>query len=118
MELLEAQGEGWRRLSIPRSVCSTSKPEGARDAPLNNGLVYWERPLVNGEEQIETLRHFLEQQPVLRPESRKRREGASSRGPASDLSSIYCRAEPIVSAIFAPRLPSGFGGPAVLSRAV
>ena len=51
-------------------------------------------------------------------QSRKRREAASSRGAASDRRSVYCRAEPIVSAIFAPRLPSGFGGPAVLSRAV
>jgi hypothetical protein len=32
--------------------------------------------------------------------------------------SVYARAGPTVSAIFAPRLPSGFSGPVVVSRAV
>jgi hypothetical protein len=42
--------------------------ESARDAPLDNGLVYWERLQVQAEEQIENLRRFLEQRPVTRRE--------------------------------------------------
>ena len=40
--------------------------EGARDAPLDNGLVYWERLQAQAEEQMESLRRFLEQRPVVR----------------------------------------------------
>jgi hypothetical protein len=40
--------------------------QGARDAPLGNGLVYWERLQAQAEEQMETLRRFLEQRPVVR----------------------------------------------------
>jgi hypothetical protein len=43
--------------------------EGARDAPLDNGLVYWERLQVQAEEQIETLRRFLERRPTDRGET-------------------------------------------------
>jgi hypothetical protein len=39
--------------------------DSARDAPLDNGLVYWERLQVQAEEQAEALRRFLEQRPTI-----------------------------------------------------
>jgi hypothetical protein len=40
--------------------------ESARDAPLDNALVYWERLQVQAEGQAEALRNFLERRPVVR----------------------------------------------------
>jgi len=40
----------------------------ARYAPLDNGLVFWQRLQAQAEEQIETLRHFLERRPAVRLE--------------------------------------------------
>jgi two-component system, chemotaxis family, protein-glutamate methylesterase/glutaminase len=74
MELLEAQTEGIEkgintaiRMLNEQAEFARQMIEGARSAPFDNGLVYWERLLDQAEEQIETLRRFLEQRPVLRP---------------------------------------------------
>ena len=75
-ELLEAQSEGVEkgvniaiRMLSEQAEFARQMIEGARDAPLENGLVYWERLQVQAEEQIETLRRFLEQRPVVRGET-------------------------------------------------
>ena len=75
-ELLEAQSEGVEkgvyvalRMLNEQAEFARRMIEGARDAPLDNGLVYWERLQVAAEEQAETLRQFLEQRPVVRVEA-------------------------------------------------
>jgi two-component system, chemotaxis family, protein-glutamate methylesterase/glutaminase len=74
-ELLESQTEGIERgintairMLNEQAEFARQMIEGARNAPLDNGLVYWERLLGQAEEQIEPLRRFLEQRPVLHPE--------------------------------------------------
>jgi hypothetical protein len=69
-ELLEAQAEGVEKgvnVAIPmlneQTEFARQMIEGARHAPLDDGLVYWERLLGQAEEQIETLRRFLNQRP-------------------------------------------------------
>jgi two-component system chemotaxis response regulator CheB len=71
-ELLEAQSDGIERginvavrMLNEQAEFARQMIEGARIAPLDNGLVYWERLQTQAEEQIETLRRFLEQRPVL-----------------------------------------------------
>ena len=71
-ELLEAQAEGVEkgvdvaiRMLSEQAEFARQMIEGARDASLDNGLVYWERLQVQAEEQIETLRRFLEQRPTF-----------------------------------------------------
>ena len=75
-ELLEAQVEGVEkgvnvamRMLNEQAEFARQMIEGARHAPLDNGLVYWEHLLVQAEEQIQTLRRFLEQRPVVRTEA-------------------------------------------------
>jgi two-component system chemotaxis response regulator CheB len=75
-ELLEAKAEGVEkginvamRMLNEQAEFARQMIEGARHAPLDNGLVYWEHLLVQAEEQIETLRCFLEQRPVVRTEA-------------------------------------------------
>jgi len=72
-ELLEAQAEGVEkgvnvavRMLSEQAEFARQMIEGARDAPLDNGLVYWERLQAQAEEQMESLRRFLEQRPVVR----------------------------------------------------
>ena len=72
MELLESQSEGVEkgiyvalRMLNEQAEFARRMIAGARDAPLDNGLVYWERLQVQGEEQTETLRRFLEQRPIV-----------------------------------------------------
>jgi len=72
-ELLEAQSDGIEkginvaiRMLNEQAEFARQMIEGVRDAPLDNGLVYWERLQTQAEEQIETLRHFLDQRPVVR----------------------------------------------------
>ena len=72
-ELLEAQAEGVEkgvnvaiRMLNEQAEFARQMIEGARDAPLDNGLVYWQRLQAQAEEQIETLRHFLDRRPVVR----------------------------------------------------
>jgi two-component system, chemotaxis family, protein-glutamate methylesterase/glutaminase len=76
MELLEAQSDGVEkginvaiRMLHEQAEFARQMIEGARIAPLDNGLVYWERLQVQAEEQIESLRRFLEDRPVLRVEA-------------------------------------------------
>ena len=76
MELLEAQSDGVEkgvnvaiRMLNEQAEFARQMIEGARTAPLDNGLVYWERMQVQAEEQIESLRRFLEERPVLRLEA-------------------------------------------------
>jgi hypothetical protein len=76
MELLEAQSDGVEkvinvaiRMLNEQTEFARQMIEGARTAPLDNGLVYWERMQVQAEEQIESLRRFLEDRPVLRAET-------------------------------------------------
>jgi len=76
VELLEAQAQGVEkgvnvamRMLNEQAEFARQMIEGSRHAPLDNGLVYWERLLVQAEEQIETLRRFLEQRPVVRAET-------------------------------------------------
>jgi two-component system, chemotaxis family, protein-glutamate methylesterase/glutaminase len=71
-ELLEGQSEGVEkgiyvalRMLNEQAEFARRMIDSARDAPLDNGLVYWERLQVQAEEQAETLRNFLEQRPVL-----------------------------------------------------
>lgn len=71
-ELLESQSEGVERglyvalrMLHEQAEFARQMIAGARDAPLDNGLVYWERLQVAAEEQAETLRRFLEQRPVI-----------------------------------------------------
>jgi two-component system chemotaxis response regulator CheB len=66
-ELLEAQSEGVEksiyvalRMLNEQVEFARRMIESARDAPLDNGLVYWERLQAQAEEQAETLRRFLE----------------------------------------------------------
>jgi two-component system chemotaxis response regulator CheB len=74
-ELVEAQSEGvekniyvaLRMLNEQREF-ARRMIESARDAPLDNGLVYWERLQVQAEEQVEALQAFLEQLPSVRVE--------------------------------------------------
>lgn len=73
IEIVEAQSEGVEkglyvalRMLNEQAEFARRMIESARDAPLDNGLVYWERLQVQAEEQIETLRRFLEQRPVAR----------------------------------------------------
>jgi two-component system chemotaxis response regulator CheB len=73
MEIVEAQSEGVDkglyvalRMLNEQAEFARRMIESARDAPLDNGLVYWERLQAQAEEQIETMRHFLEQRPVAR----------------------------------------------------
>jgi two-component system, chemotaxis family, protein-glutamate methylesterase/glutaminase len=82
MELLESQTEGIEkgvntaiRMLNEQAEFARQMIEGARNAPFDNGLVYWERALAQAEEQIEILRRFLEQHPVLRPASETPRGG-------------------------------------------
>jgi two-component system, chemotaxis family, protein-glutamate methylesterase/glutaminase len=74
-EIVEAQSEGVEkglyvalRMLNEQAEFARRMIASARDAPLDNGLVYWERLQAQAEEQIETLRRFLEQRPVLRAE--------------------------------------------------
>jgi len=74
-ELLEAQAEGVEkgvnvamRMLSEQAEFARQVIDSARDAPLDNGLVYWERLQTQAEEQMETLRRFLEQRPVVRGE--------------------------------------------------
>jgi two-component system chemotaxis response regulator CheB len=76
MELLEAQSAGVEkglyvalRMLNEQAEFARQMIQSARDAPLDNGLVYWERLQVEAEAQAETLRSFLESRPVLRSES-------------------------------------------------
>jgi two-component system chemotaxis response regulator CheB len=71
-ELLEVQAEGVEkgidvamRMLSEQAEFARQMIEGARNASLDNGLVYWERLQVQAEEQIETLRRFLEQRPTF-----------------------------------------------------
>ena len=71
-ELVESQSEGIEkginvavRMLNEQAEFARQMIESARDAPLDNGLVYWERLQVQAEEQIEALRRFLDQRPVL-----------------------------------------------------
>jgi two-component system chemotaxis response regulator CheB len=80
IELLNSQTEGIEkgvntaiRMLNEQAEFARQMMEGARDAPLDNGLVYWERLLGQAEEQIETLRRFLEHRPVLRPHPERAR---------------------------------------------
>jgi len=75
-ELLEAQSEGVEkgiytalRMLNEQTEFARRMIESARDAPLDNGLVYWERLQVQAEEQAEALRRFLEQRPTVRIEA-------------------------------------------------
>ena len=70
-EIAEAQTEGVEksinaalRMLNEQTEFARQMIESARDAPLDNGLVYWQRLQVQAEEQIEMLRRFLEQRPV------------------------------------------------------
>lgn len=72
MELLDSQLEGVEkgiyvalRMLNEQAEFARRMIASARDAPLDNGLVYWERMQVQAEEQAETLRHFLQQRPTL-----------------------------------------------------
>ena len=72
MELLEAQSDGIEkginvavRMLNEQAEFARQMIENSRDAPLDNGLVFWERLQAQAEEQIETLRRFLEQRPVV-----------------------------------------------------
>ena len=72
-ELVESQSEGVEkgiyvalRMLNEQAEFARRMIENARDAPLDNGLVYWERLQVAAEEQAETLRRFLDQRPVVR----------------------------------------------------
>ena len=72
-ELLEAQAEGVEkgvnvamRMLNEQAEFARQMIEGARDAPLDNGLVYWQRLQAQAEEQIEVLQHFLDQRPIIR----------------------------------------------------
>jgi two-component system chemotaxis response regulator CheB len=72
MELLEFQSEGVEkgiyvalRMLNEQAEFARRMIARARDAPLDNGLVYWERLQVQAEEQTETLRRFLEQRPTV-----------------------------------------------------
>jgi two-component system, chemotaxis family, protein-glutamate methylesterase/glutaminase len=72
MELLESQFEGVEkgiyvalRMLNEQAEFARQMIVSTRDAPLDNGLVYWERLQVQAEEQAETLRRFLEQRPVV-----------------------------------------------------
>lgn len=76
MELLEAQSDGVEkgiyvalRMLNEQAEFARRMIDSARDAPLDNGLVYWERLQVQAEEQAETLRQFLDQRPVVRIET-------------------------------------------------
>jgi two-component system chemotaxis response regulator CheB len=69
-ELLEAQSDGIEhgiyvalRMLNEQAEFARRMIEGAREAPLDNGLVYWERLQVQAEEQAEALRNFLERRP-------------------------------------------------------
>jgi two-component system chemotaxis response regulator CheB len=71
-ELLEAQAEGVEkginvavRMLSEQAEFGRQMIVGARDAPFNNGLVYWQRLQAQAEEQIEILRRFLERRPVV-----------------------------------------------------
>jgi len=75
-ELLEAQSEGVEkgiyvalRMLNEQTEFARRMIEGTRDAPLDNGLVYWERLQAQAEEQAETLRRFLDQRPLARVEA-------------------------------------------------
>ncbi len=72
MELLESQFEGVEkgiyvalRMLNEQAEFARQMIASARDAPLDNGLVYWERLQAQAEEQTETLRRFLEQRPTV-----------------------------------------------------
>ncbi|MBV9200108.1 MAG: chemotaxis protein CheB [Alphaproteobacteria bacterium] len=72
MELLESQYEGVEkgiyvalRMLNEQAEFARRMIASARNAPLDNGLVYWERLQVQAEEQAETLRRFLEQRPIV-----------------------------------------------------
>jgi two-component system chemotaxis response regulator CheB len=72
-ELLEAQANGVEKgINVAVHMLSEQAEfarqmiEGVRDAPLDNGLVYWQRLQTQAEEQIETLRHFLDRRPITR----------------------------------------------------
>jgi two-component system chemotaxis response regulator CheB len=71
-ELLEAQSEGVEkgiyvalRMLNEQAEFARRMIDSARDAPLDNGLVYWERLQVQAEEQAEALLRFLEQRPTI-----------------------------------------------------
>jgi len=77
-DLLEAQSEGVERSIYVAFRMLNEQAEfarrmiaSARDAPLDNGLVYWERLQVQAEEQAEMLRRFLEQRPVVASEAER-----------------------------------------------
>jgi len=72
IELLEAQSDGVERslyvalrMLHEQAEFARRMIASARDAPLDNGLVYWERLQVQAEEQVETLRGFLERRPIV-----------------------------------------------------
>jgi two-component system, chemotaxis family, protein-glutamate methylesterase/glutaminase len=84
IELLESQTEGIEkgvntaiRMLNEQAEFARQMIEGARNAPFDNGLVYWERLLGQAEEQIETLRRFIEQRPVHRPQPETPRGGSN-----------------------------------------
>jgi two-component system chemotaxis response regulator CheB len=76
MELLEAQSDGIEkginvavRMLNEQAEFARQMIQSSRDAPFDNGLVYWQRLQAQAEEQIETLRSFLEQRPLIRDET-------------------------------------------------
>jgi two-component system, chemotaxis family, protein-glutamate methylesterase/glutaminase len=76
MEILEAQSSGVEkniyvalRMLNEQAEFARRMIESARDSPLDNGLVFWERLQVQAEEQAETLQHFLDQRPAPRVEA-------------------------------------------------
>ena len=88
-ELLEAQAEGVEkginvaiRMLSEQAEFARQMIEGARDASLDNGLVYWERLQVQAEEQIQTLRHFLEQRPTFGGEADLPRSSSRDSAPS------------------------------------
>jgi two-component system chemotaxis response regulator CheB len=71
-ELLESQSEGVEtgiyvalRMLNEQAEFARRMIESTRDAPLDNGLVYWERLQVQAEEQAEALQRFLERRPTV-----------------------------------------------------
>ena len=70
--IAEAQAEGVEksintalRMLNEQAEFARQMIASAREAPLDNGLVYWQRLQAQAGEQIETLRRFLEQRPVF-----------------------------------------------------
>jgi hypothetical protein len=70
--LLESQSEGVEkgiyvalRMLNEQAEFARRMIESTRDAPVDNGLVYWERLQVQAEEQAEALQRFLERRPTV-----------------------------------------------------